>query len=233
MAGGIFSCDMWTLGHSMWGLVSWPGIQPSPPALRTWSLSHWTTGESPCTLHRPSNALHSKAFHFINRHWNWVLEILKASLVVQGLRMYLTNASNTGSIPGPGRIHMLRGNEAHVTNHKAHTLKPVLWNKRSHRNEKPETRESPWAAMKTQHSDKQINIKLKKESLYLEKALPISILQVPAAIKIAWPGRLSGCVVGALLERIWPREVRERKIQHVIRLSSRESYWRAVFTPFL
>ena len=38
-------------------------------------------------------------------------------MVVQGLRMYLTNASNTGSIPGPGRIHMLRGKEAHVTNH--------------------------------------------------------------------------------------------------------------------
>ena len=160
---------MWTLGHSMWGLVSWTGIQPSPPALRTWSLSHWTTGESPCTLHRPSNALYPKAFHFNNRHWNWILEILRASLVVQGLRMCLTNAGDTGSIPGLGRIHMLRGNEAHVTNHRAHTLEPVLWNKRSHRNEKPATRESPRAAMKTQNSDKQINIKLKKRILVLRK----------------------------------------------------------------
>ena len=34
----IFSC-------SMWDLVSWPEIEPRPPALGALSLSHWTTGE--------------------------------------------------------------------------------------------------------------------------------------------------------------------------------------------
>ena len=37
-AHGIFSCGMWDL-------VPWPGIKPGPPALRIWSLSHWTTRE--------------------------------------------------------------------------------------------------------------------------------------------------------------------------------------------
>ena len=36
----IFSC-------SMWNLVSWPGIEPRPPALGVLSLSHWTTREVP------------------------------------------------------------------------------------------------------------------------------------------------------------------------------------------
>ena len=38
MACGIFNC-------SMWDLVPRPGIKPGPPALGTWSLSHWTARE--------------------------------------------------------------------------------------------------------------------------------------------------------------------------------------------
>ena len=37
VACGVFSC----------GLVPWPGMEPVPPALGTWSLSHWTTREVP------------------------------------------------------------------------------------------------------------------------------------------------------------------------------------------
>ena len=37
---GIFSCGIWDL-------VPWPGIEPGPPALRTWSLIHCTTREVP------------------------------------------------------------------------------------------------------------------------------------------------------------------------------------------
>ena len=33
------------LNCSMWDLVSWPGIKPGTPALRAWSLSHWSTRE--------------------------------------------------------------------------------------------------------------------------------------------------------------------------------------------
>ena len=41
----FFSCGMQLLGCSMWYLVPWPAIELLPPALRTWSLSHWTTRE--------------------------------------------------------------------------------------------------------------------------------------------------------------------------------------------
>ena len=44
---GIFDlcCDVQTLRCSMCDLVPWPRIKPRPPALKAWSLSHWTTGK--------------------------------------------------------------------------------------------------------------------------------------------------------------------------------------------
>ena len=39
-ACGTFSCGKWDL-------FPWPGIEPGPPALGAWSLSHWTTREVP------------------------------------------------------------------------------------------------------------------------------------------------------------------------------------------
>ena len=39
----LFICGTWTLSCSMWNLVPWPGIEPGPPPLGVWSLSHWTT----------------------------------------------------------------------------------------------------------------------------------------------------------------------------------------------
>ena len=35
------------LSCSTWDIVPWPGIEPGPPALREWSLNHWTTREVP------------------------------------------------------------------------------------------------------------------------------------------------------------------------------------------
>ena len=52
MAGGIFliaACRTFSCG--MWDLVPWPGIEPGPPELATWSLSHWTTREVPTTTY--------------------------------------------------------------------------------------------------------------------------------------------------------------------------------------
>ena len=43
---GSLGCAMWTLSCGMW-CVPWPGIEPGPLALRTQSLSHWTTREVP------------------------------------------------------------------------------------------------------------------------------------------------------------------------------------------
>ena len=51
-ACGIFSCSIQTLSCSMWDLVPWPGIEPRPPALWAWSLSHWTIREVPSTVLR-------------------------------------------------------------------------------------------------------------------------------------------------------------------------------------
>ena len=38
---------MWTLSCDMCNIVPWPGIEPKPPALRVWSLSHLITREVP------------------------------------------------------------------------------------------------------------------------------------------------------------------------------------------
>ena len=51
---------MWDLQvqhASLWDLIPWPEIEPRPPALGVWSLSHRTTREIPYlySLHRGSN----------------------------------------------------------------------------------------------------------------------------------------------------------------------------------
>ena len=33
----------------MWDIVTRPGVEPRPPALGAWGLSHWITGEVPVT----------------------------------------------------------------------------------------------------------------------------------------------------------------------------------------
>ena len=55
---GLFSCNMWGLlvaackifSCGLSDLVPQPGIEPGPPALGTWSLSHWTTMDTPNLL---------------------------------------------------------------------------------------------------------------------------------------------------------------------------------------
>ena len=51
-AASDLSCSLWNLrrslqhaSSSLWhvGWSPWPGSEPRPPALRVWSLSHWTT----------------------------------------------------------------------------------------------------------------------------------------------------------------------------------------------
>ena len=42
----IFICHVWTLSYYIWGLVPQPRIEPRPPALGAWSLSHWATRTS-------------------------------------------------------------------------------------------------------------------------------------------------------------------------------------------
>ena len=46
---GIFDlrCSMRTLTCKIRGLIPWPGMEPGPPTLGAWSLSHWATREAP------------------------------------------------------------------------------------------------------------------------------------------------------------------------------------------
>ena len=45
----VVVCELFS--YSMWDLVPWPGIEPDPPVLETWSLSHWTTREVLVTVY--------------------------------------------------------------------------------------------------------------------------------------------------------------------------------------
>ena len=47
-----------SLSCGMWDLVPWPGIEPWPPALGAWNLSHWTTREVPTLLLLKSDTKH-------------------------------------------------------------------------------------------------------------------------------------------------------------------------------
>ena len=45
VACGTFIRGMRIFSCGIWDLVPWSGIKPRAPALRAWSLSHWTTRE--------------------------------------------------------------------------------------------------------------------------------------------------------------------------------------------
>ena len=45
-----FSCGIQTFSCGIWDPVPQPGIEPGPPALEAWSLSHWTTMEVPLNI---------------------------------------------------------------------------------------------------------------------------------------------------------------------------------------
>ena len=82
------------------------------------------------------------------------------------------NVGDAGSIPGPGRFHVLRNDYVRVLQLLSLCLEPVFHNRRSHHKEPLHhnqrvpllavTRESPRAATKSQHS----HCKTKKLKLY-------------------------------------------------------------------
>ena len=98
----------------MWDLVPQPGIEPGPPALGVWSLTHWTTREVSwgpllempreesgvgLPLHSPEwSVTHSLATADKNCLWDF-----PGGAVVKNLP---ANAGDMGSLPGPGRSHM-------------------------------------------------------------------------------------------------------------------------------
>ena len=54
VAWQIFGCSLRTLRCGMWNMLPPLGIQPRPPALGAWNLSHCTTRESLCFVLIPS-----------------------------------------------------------------------------------------------------------------------------------------------------------------------------------
>ena len=53
----VVTCRIFNLHCSMCDLVPWAGIEPGPPALGVWSLSHWPPGKSPGTCSNFSSFL--------------------------------------------------------------------------------------------------------------------------------------------------------------------------------
>ena len=73
----IFSCGMWDL-------VSWPGIEPGPPALGAGSLSHWATREVPLPLISDQFDLKSCGSAFVSRYIIYLFSHVKARIQNNG-----------------------------------------------------------------------------------------------------------------------------------------------------
>ena len=121
----LFSCGMWTLSWGMWDLVPWSGIQPVPPALGGWGLSHWTTREAansflnsfidwlvcPLNFQNHLMALHcSKSFLKIPCRLTFVVWAIAFQCKLRldnwkrwGHLQINGHSGNQGSIPGLGR----------------------------------------------------------------------------------------------------------------------------------
>ena len=100
------------LSWGMWDLGPWPGKEPGPPALGTWSLNHWATREVLDYLFLKKKMHYKRHLgeHF-NLEWR---EGKKAATELGGgrfpggsaIKNPLGNAGDardTGSIPGSGR----------------------------------------------------------------------------------------------------------------------------------
>ena len=73
LAASGLSCSIQILACGMWDLVPWPGIEPEPPALGLWSLSHWTNREVPLVYsYTQSIAKHLEQSACVPRHFSRV-----------------------------------------------------------------------------------------------------------------------------------------------------------------
>ena len=83
MACRNFRCSMWTLSFSMWGQVSWVGIEPMLLALEGWILRNWTPrGIFICRLFNDGHSDRCELvphcsfdFHFSNKLGSWTLPL--------------------------------------------------------------------------------------------------------------------------------------------------------------
>ena len=69
----FFSCTVWLGGI----LVSWPGIEPQPSAVKTQGPNHWTVWEFPWFFKKSLAELHTQS---APSAWCWVPEKIKIPL---------------------------------------------------------------------------------------------------------------------------------------------------------
>ena len=116
-------------------LLSWRGSESR------WrrQVSPWRTASNGLNIcdHKPLfwRCLEGENYSLFSKHYNNNKSKTKnmdfpGGLVIKNLP---ANAGNTGSIPGPGRLHM-----PVCHNHWVSALESALCNKRSHRNKNPE-----------------------------------------------------------------------------------------------
>ena len=61
------------LSCGIWDLVPRPGIEPRPPALRTWSLNHWTIRKNPNVRPLCQEVLSDASSHLTLMKTPWAL----------------------------------------------------------------------------------------------------------------------------------------------------------------
>ena len=68
----VEACELF-LSRSMLDLVSWPGIEHGPSALRAWSLSHWIIREVPsCSCLYKYKDSFSKLWNSLELQWAFI-----------------------------------------------------------------------------------------------------------------------------------------------------------------
>ena len=105
----------------MWDLVPWPGTEPGPPALETWSLSHW---EATPTREVPANEVQAEALTYkvsfvlpcLILYLSFCFLVLKVSLFSLSPTMWGLGLTQPGSAMGREKLFSLVCTVFSVTN---------------------------------------------------------------------------------------------------------------------
>ena len=97
------------LGCGMWDIVPWPGIEPWPPALRAWSLSHQATREAPsyAPAQNYPHQVHEMPNHSV-RCWS-VLGVVQLHRTSQFIEHFLPFFDHSAELGGCGDLQSRDG----------------------------------------------------------------------------------------------------------------------------
>ena len=106
----IFTYGMKTLSCGMWDLVPWPKIEPRPPALGIWSLSHWTRKVQKCHV-LITGALALLLSVTQNICYRNMLPLLEVPCSLPGVNTYFSNLMEVITLSRkPSLISLMRSN---------------------------------------------------------------------------------------------------------------------------